>query len=107
VITGAASTVRKLYARSTERLIHAGCWIRTSENPPTRTLVNKAWMASGLAKSLLSCFTSESVKGDGDVNILMGIHAHTDSFYKVTPISVRRWRCLRSGRQITSKALFL
>jgi hypothetical protein len=32
VITGAASEVRKLSARSAERQVHAGCCISTSEN---------------------------------------------------------------------------
>src|SRR3712207_635816 len=96
--------------------------------------------------------SAETIQGDGDVNILMGIHTHSDhfgscswdrrsrhvllpsvgggrralcahqsrgeadttamgllpkstSFYKVTPISGRWWRCPRSGRRITSKAL--
>jgi hypothetical protein len=36
----------------------------------------------------------------------MGLLLKSASFYKVTPISVRWWRCPRSGRRITSKALF-
>ncbi len=35
----------------------------------------------------------------------MGLLPKSASFYKVTPISVRWWRCPRSGRRITSKAL--